>query len=88
MVRCFVVYKGHRVDLSEGNRNGKNGPIDDLLYAESVAADISAKKEYLRYRQALKDNILLARKELQWMDLKSVLQAREEGFALLKSNIE
>ncbi len=42
MVHCFLVFENHRVDLSEGNRNGKNGPIDDLLYTVTVEPCISA----------------------------------------------
>jgi hypothetical protein len=87
MVHCFLVYKDYRVDLSEGNQNGKNGPIDHFLYTEKVIANISGKDEYLLYRKALKDHILL-RKELQGIDLKTILKAREESLSLLKSNIK
>ena len=87
MVHCFLVYEDYRVDLSEGNRNGKNGPIDYFLYTEKVAANISGKDEYLLYRKVLKDHIM-PRKELHRMDLKTVLKAREEGLSLLRSNIK
>lgn len=86
MVHCFLVYQDMCVDLSEGNRNGKNKPIEEFLHTEKVAANISAKDEYLLYRKALKENIL-QRRELNGADLKSILKAREEGLALLKSNI-
>jgi hypothetical protein len=86
MVHCFLVYQDDRVDLSEGNRNGKNGPIDHFLYTTAVAANISAKDEYLLYRKALKENILI-RPELKDVSLKTVLKAREDGLALLKANI-
>lgn len=86
MIHCFLAFQGHRVDLTEGNRNGKNGPIEDLLYTETVAADISEKDEYLRYRRALKENVL-SRVEMQAVRLKDALKAREEGIALLKANI-
>ena len=87
MVHCFLVYQGYRVDLSEGNRNGKNGPIDDFLHTEKVAANIPGKDEYLLYRRALKEHIL-PREELHGTDLKTVLKAREEGLSLLKSKIK
>lgn len=87
MVHCFLVYQAHRVDLSEGNQNGKNGPIDDFLYLEKVTANISAKEEYLRYRQALEDCIL-PRPEFSGIDMKTILKAREEGLSLLKANIQ
>jgi hypothetical protein len=86
MVHCFLVYDGHRVDLTEGNRNGKNGPIDRVLYAEKVAADISAKDEYRRYRSALTEHVL-PRPEFHGTAIKTVLKAREEGIALLRANI-
>ncbi len=86
MVHCFLVYGEHRVDLTEGNHNGKKRSIEDFLYTEKVVPNISAKDEYLLYRRALKDNIL-TKNEHKGIDLKSLLKAREEGLALLKANI-
>jgi hypothetical protein len=86
MIHCFLVYGGYRVDLTEGNRNGKNRPIDDFLHTEPVAHNISGKAEYLKYRQALQDHIL-GRAELRRADMKTLLHAREEGLAVLKSNV-
>jgi hypothetical protein len=86
MVHCFLVYEESRVDLSQGNQNGKNGPIDDFLYTEKVDPLISAKEEYLLYRRALKEEILI-RPELDGVQMKTVLSAREEGLVLLKDNI-
>jgi len=87
MVHCFLVHENHRVDLSEGNQNGKNGPIDQFLHSEKVEANISAKDEYLLYRKALKDHVL-PRRELAGADMKTILKAREEGLLLLKENIK
>ncbi len=86
MVHCFLVNENYRVDLTEGNFNGKNKPMDRFLYTREVAANISAKDEYLLYRNALKDHIL-SRKELNGVDIKLVLQAREEGIKLLRSKV-
>ena len=86
MVHCFLVYQNHRVDLSEGNRNGKNGPIDNFLYTSKVAANISEKDEYLLYRQVLKD-VVLPRQEMKGVRLKTILKAREDGLTLLRANI-
>jgi len=86
MVHCFLVYGEYRVDLSEGNNNGKNRPIEDFLYTQSVEPNISAKDEYVLYRKALKDHIL-TRKEMGGMDITQILHAREEGIKLLKRNI-
>lgn len=87
MVHCFLVYEHHWVDLTEGNRNGKNGPVDDFLHREPVSPNISAKDEYRLYRTALKKRILI-RPEFQGVDVKTILKAREEGLALLRANIQ
>jgi hypothetical protein len=87
MIHCFLEYGGYRVDLTEGNRNGKNRPIDDFLYTDRVAAAISAKDEYMIYRRALSE-VILKRDELKGADIKRVLHAREEGLKLLKANLQ
>lgn len=86
MVHCFLVCGHHRVDLTEGNHNGKKRPVEEFLYTQKVIANISAKDEYLLYRKALTDHIL-KREELVGFDVKWILHAREEGIALLKANI-
>jgi len=86
MVHCFLVYGEYRVDLSEGNDNGKNRPIEDFLYTQQVEPNISAKYEYLLYRKALKDHIL-TQKEMRGVDIKQILHAREDGLKRLKQNI-
>jgi hypothetical protein len=86
MIHCFLEYENYRVDLTEGNRNGKNRPIDDFLYTDRVAATISAKDEYMIYRKALSD-VILKRPELEGVDIKRILHAREEGLKLLKANL-
>ena len=87
MIHCFLEYGNYRVDLTEGNRNGKNRPIDDFLYTDRVAATISAKDEYMIYRRALSE-VILKRDELKGADIKRILHAREEGLKLLKSNLQ
>lgn len=86
MVHCFLVYKTFRVDLTEGNLNGKNSSIEAFIYTTKVAPDISGKDEYLLYRKALQEHVL-TRKEFEGIAIKTILQAREEGLALLKANI-
>ena len=86
MLHCFLVYGYYRVDLTQGNLNGKNRPIDEFLHTEKVIPNISAKDEYLLYRNALKDRILL-REELRDVDIKRILQAREEGIKVLRSKV-
>ena len=87
MVHCFLAAGPNCVDLTEGNRNGKNGPINDFLFTAPVEPNISAKDEYRLYRQALTEKILL-RPEFQGKTVSTVLKAREEGLALLKDNIQ
>jgi hypothetical protein len=87
MIHCFMEYGGYRVDLTEGNRNGKNRPIDGFLYTDRVAAAISAKDEYMIYRRALSE-VILKRDDLKGADIKRVLHAREEGLKLLKANLQ
>ena len=87
MLHCFLACGAHRVDLTEGNRNGKNRPIDDFLYTAAVDANIPAKDEYLLYRKALTGEIM-QRSELKGVELKRVLQAREEGLRLLKATLQ
>ena len=86
MIHCFLEYENYRVDLTEGNRNGKNRPIDEFLYTDRVEAAISAKDEYMIYRKALSE-VILKRAELQGADVKRILHAREEGLKLLKASL-
>jgi hypothetical protein len=86
MLHCFLVYGDHRVDLSEGNDKGKKRSLEEFLYTKKVNPNISGKDEYLLYRKALSDYILI-KSELKGIDLKNILKAREEGLDLLKANI-
>lgn len=86
MVHCFLAYGVSRVDLTEGNHNGKNMPIDDFLYTQAVVPNISAKAEYLLYRRALSDHIL-TNPLFRGTDLKTLLRAREAGLKLLRGKI-
>jgi hypothetical protein len=86
MIHCFLACGSDRVDLTAGNRNGKNRTIDAFLHTEAVAPHISAKEEYLRYRRAM-ENLLATRDELRAVKLKTVLKAREMGIALLRAHV-
>ena len=87
MIHCYLEYEGRKVDLTEGNRNGKNRPIDEFLFTRQVEANISAKAEYLIYRNTLK-GLLQSREELKGVDIQRLLRAREEGLKILRTNIE
>ncbi len=86
MVHCFLTFDGRRVDLTEGNHNGKNRPLHDFLFTQTVEPNISAKEEYLLYRWVVKQ-LLSARKELQGVEMKTILQARQQGLDLLRSKV-
>lgn len=86
MVHCFLAGDTYRVDLTEGNNNGKNTPIDDFLHTEAVIPNISAKDEYLLYRRGLKA-LLASANALRGLEIKTLLHAREEGIILLRSKV-
>ena len=51
-IHCFLEYETYRVDLTEGNCNGKNKTIDDYDFVVRVQPDISHDEErryYLAY---------------------------------------
>jgi hypothetical protein len=87
MLHCFLACGEYRVDLTEGNNNGKKRSIETFLYTQQVPPDITAKNEYLLYRKALNDSIM-KKNELSGIGIKRILQAREEGLRLLKANLE
>jgi hypothetical protein len=86
MIHCFLVYDSFRVDLTEGNENGKNRSIEDFLFTEKVTPDISEKDEYLLYKAALKKHIM-NREEMKKIRMIDVLRARADGIALLRSKV-
>ena len=87
VVHCFLVHDRYRVDLTEGNLNGKNGPIDEFLYTRNVAPDISSRAEYRIYRRALAERIH-TQPEWKGVALRTVLAAREKALILLKTNMQ
>lgn len=87
LVHCFLVYDRFRVDLTEGNRNGKKGPIDQFLLTRNVAPDISSRDEYRLYRQVLQNEVL-TQPDWAGVALKTILAAREKALALLKTNMQ
>lgn len=87
MIHCFLVHGNQRVDLTEGNDNGKKKPLNDFLFTEKVKPNITGKDEYLLYRKALTERIL-KRPEMEGVNIRTVLHAREEGLRLLKDAVE
>jgi hypothetical protein len=86
MTHCFLVYDSYRVDLTEGNTNGKNRSLEEFLFTEKVIPNISEKDEYLLYKRALENNIL-HRKEMEGIKTTDVLHARADGIVLLRSKV-
>jgi len=86
MIHCFLASGQHRVDLTEGNRNGKNGPVSTFLFTQEVAPTFSEKEEYLLYRRVLAEQIL-PRAEFRGVAIKTVLLARGAGLTLLKTRL-
>ncbi len=84
MLHCFLVYQNQCVDLTDGNHNGKNHPIEHFLWTQKVLANISSKDEYRLYRQGLTEAVLV-NKEFEDVEMKTVLRAREKGIELLQA---
>ncbi len=87
MVHCFLVYRNLQFDLTEGNCNGKNTTIDELIYEEKVEPFISGKDEYLLFKRVLKKQILPS-KEMEGIKERRILKARSESIRLLTRNID
>jgi len=86
MVHCFLVYKDYQFDLTEGNYNGKKTSINQFIRIEKVSPFISRTDEYKLFKKILKEDILPS-KEMEGIDERSLLKAREESIALLKECI-
>ncbi|RLI66986.1 MAG: hypothetical protein DRO88_00440 [Promethearchaeia archaeon] len=87
MVHCFLVYEEHRFDLTEGNKNGKNEPIEEFIHEEEVIPFITRKDEYLLFKKMLREKILPS-PEMNGISEKNLLKAREEAIKLLHVKIE
>jgi len=83
MQHCFLIYKEYRFDLTEGNNNGKKTSIDEFIHTEKVDPFISRKDEYLILKKILKEKILPS-EEMEGVNEKTLLKAREDGIKLLK----
>ncbi|MEL6814929.1 MAG: hypothetical protein AAFP03_08965 [Cyanobacteria bacterium J06598_3] len=53
-IHCFLGYENYRVDLTEGNCNGKNQTIDDYDFVVKVPPEITYEQEEAYYRQYLR----------------------------------
>jgi hypothetical protein len=87
MVHCFLVYNDYRFDLTEGNFNGKKRSIEDFIQVEKVEPFISRTDEYKLFKKILKNQILPS-KEMEGINERILLKAREESIKLLKDCIK
>ncbi|MEO1591057.1 MAG: hypothetical protein AAFU71_07165 [Cyanobacteria bacterium J06632_22] len=53
-IHCFLVYEGSRVDLTEGNCNGKNKTIEDYDFVVQVEPDLTHEQHQACYRDYLR----------------------------------
>ncbi|MBW4486150.1 MAG: hypothetical protein KME14_26815 [Tildeniella torsiva UHER 1998/13D] len=53
-IHCFLVYEDYRVDLTEGNCNGKNKTIEDYDFVIQVAPDLSQAQHQAFYLEFLR----------------------------------
>jgi hypothetical protein len=86
MAHCFLSYEDCRVDLTEGNVNGKNRAIEEFLYVQQVEPNISERDEYFLYRTAVAE-VVLMRPDFVGVDLSRILKARELGLKLLRGKV-
>lgn len=87
MTHCFLVFQQYRFDLTEGNHNGKNHPINDLIQEEQVIPFISGKDEYLLFKRILRETILPSSAMLNIPEI-TLLKAREEAIHLLHAKVK
>ncbi len=87
MVHCFLVYENYRFDLTEGNKNGKNTSIEEFIHEEKVTPFITRKDEYLLFKRVL-DEKITPLKEMEGIEKRTLLKAREEAIILLKELIK
>jgi hypothetical protein len=87
MVHCFLVYEDYRFDLTEGNNNGKKRSIEEFIQVERVDPFISRTDEYKLFKAILKNQILPS-EDMEGINERTLLKAREESIKLLKDCIK
>lgn len=68
-IHCFLVYENCRVDLTEGNCNGKNKTIEDYDFVVQVEPDLTHEQHQAYYREYLR----------QYADVSPALAALSEA---------
>lgn len=72
-IHCFLVYETNRVDLTEGNCNGKNKTIEDYDFVVPVQPDLTYAQEKSLYLEYLQRYFLIAPK-LKTIDQATILE--------------
>ena len=76
-IHCFLGYENYRVDLTEGNCNGKNQTIDDYDFIVQVQPDPSSEEKLACYLGTLRRYFEFA-PELKAVGEENVLEILEE----------
>ena len=58
-IHCFLEYKNYRVDLTEGNCNGKNKTIEDYDFVVRVKPDLARQEHEIYYLEYLEKYFLI-----------------------------
>ncbi len=58
-IHCFLEYKNYRVDLTEGNCNGKNKTIEDYDFVVRVKPDLTHQEHETYYLEYLEKYFLI-----------------------------
>ena len=82
-IHCFLKYQNYRVDLTEGNCNGKNKTIEDYDFVVRVKPDLTHQKHEAYYLEYLKKYFLIEPK-LKELSENKILELLEECEQQLK----
>ena len=79
-IHCFLEYQNYRVDLTEGNCNGKNKTIDDYDFIVRVKPDLTYQEHEAYYLEYLEKYFLIEPKlkELGTIKVSEILAECEQ----------
>jgi hypothetical protein len=79
-IHCFLEYKNYRVDLTEGNCNGKNKTIEDYDFIVRVKPDLTHQEHKAYYLEYLEKYFLIEPKlkELEEIKVLEILAKCEQ----------
>lgn len=85
-IHCYLAYKEHRVDLTEGNCNGKDQVIEHFLYTQAVQPDMSRQAKEALYLDFCR-KLLLTDPRFHLCSLEELLAARAACQRVLKGKV-